>query len=721
MSGLSPIKKSLLLIIVASSLAYACAGEVGTGQNNPTASSGGKGGGKGGSANTIGQAMPEPGEPAAKPSSTPEPAPDIIGRGPFDCPTVDAPPYGVEAQATLSSSYRTSCASCHGGAGEGKGLYPAIPGKLTESTFIEKVRNGSENMPKFGVDFVSEAQLKSDFAILSKPKGNRSGDLSAGGESQWSQTQVDEKYARGLVMWRKAGSVDGQACANCHAPDGIDLALIGFRDDAILRRAHKHLDPADALVVLDFIHAQRRRFNLKQTCSTDWRPFQPMGEVLPGKTASERDIAFMRFMKKRNPRLFVDTVVTLDDAKLAWAELQGIDIRQIPIPTPLPRWTEDRFNGSEHKTNNDWIPGLPSIPNAPAAYYAKQDAYVANPTDEGMRELVDIERKDTTDGGYSTAYNAGTTFNGCGNYDRNKATYVVDYLKRDKRDSMIVAQHLFRMKILGKPSAFDQQVRSPSAPVFPNPMWQIGQRNAEPSVCAGGFNSAQPPFPDVLSAFPTDMRAELSAHDENTKSLMDLSIELADPWMTLGNLFDQGFATTTPNANPFNYWALHTFPHKVFFLPLTYTHRRAIQSKHWELYGKATGLPTHPLLDGSRVIQFQRKIETAAPHDELNYEGYKETGADANLLKGNLIRMTLLLQKDLLQKGAAVFQPQELRMDHFTSFARQMKIVLSDPVQAPLKGKAALYTTAIESLAAEVGALAARAPVATGNGPVGGN
>lgn len=662
----------------------------------------------------------DPKAPAQQPSGTPEPAANIVGRGPFDCPTVDAPAYGVDAQATLSSSYRTSCASCHGGAGEGKGLYPAIPGKLTEATYIEKVRNGSENMPKFGADFVSDAQLKSDFAILSKPRADRSGDSSAAGESQWSQAKVDETYARGLIVWRKRGSVDGQACAHCHSTDGVDLALIGFRDDAILRRAHKHLDPADALVVRDFIHAQRRRFNLKQTCSTDWRPFQPMGEVLPGKTASERDIAFMMVMKKRNPRLFVNTVVTLEDAKLAWAELQGLDLRQIPIPTALPRWTEDRFNGSEHRTNNDWMPGLPAIPTSPDAYYAKQDAYLANPTDEGMRELVALERKETTDGGYSAALNANKTFNGCG-HSGGKATFVVDYLKQDKRGSIIVAQHLFRMKLLGKPSAFDQQVRPPTAPVFPNPMWQIGQRNAEPSVCAGGFNSAPPPFPALLSAFPTDMRAELSADDESTKTLEDLSNELADPWMTLGNLFDQGFATTTPNANPFNYWALHTFPHKVFFLPLTYTHRRAIQAKHWELHGKAMGQPTHPLLDGSRVIQFQRKFETAAPHDELNYVGYKETGADANLLKGNLIRMTLLLQKDLLQKGGEVFQQQELRLDHFSSFARQMKIVLKDPVQAPLAARAELYTTVIEGLVAEVGALAARAPVATGNGPVPGN
>ena len=277
------------------------------------------------------------------------------------------------------------------------------------------------------------------------------------------------------------------------------------------------------------------------------------------------------------------------------------------------------------------------------------------------------------------------------------------------------------MKLLGQPSAFDPQVRPPTAPVLPNPMWQIGQRNAEPSKCAGGFLAKTPPFPELVGAFTSDMRAELSARDVASNTLEDLSNEIADPWMTLGNLFDQGFVTTTPNANPFNYWALHTFPHKIFFLPFMYTHRRAIQARHWELHGKATGLPTHPLLDGSRSVQFQRKVETAAPNDELNYDGYKQTGADANRLKGNLIRMTLLLQRDLLQKGGAVFVPQELRLDHFSKFAGQMKGVIKDPVQAPLLADAALYTTFIDGLVSEVGALAARAPVATGNGPVTGN
>lgn len=615
----------------------------------------------------------------------------------------------------LSASFRTSCAACHGGAGEGKGPYPKIPGTLTEAAFIEKVRSGSANMPKFGVDFVTDAQLKSDFSTLGKLSGALTAGSLAGGEWSWNAAQVDDLYSKGLAMWRKPGTVDGQACTNCHAPDGIDLAFIGFRDDAILRRAHKHLIPADALAVRDFIHVQRRRFGLKQVCSTDWRPFQPTGEVLPGRTADEREGAFLEAMKKKGLLLFVGKIVTVDDARKAWAELQTLDLRQIPIPTPLPRWTEDRFNGPEHRTNNDYMPPLPTIPNNPADFHAKEDAYLNNPTDAGLLQLLAMQRKEANDGNYSGPKNTGPAWFGCG-HSGGKVTFLIDYLTQNKRGSVIFAQHLFRMKLLGKATTWDRQLPEPGTPPVPNPMWQIGQRNAEPSICAGGFNNKSP-VPELLATLTPDVRAELTAKDVSTDTLSDLSHELADPWLTLGNLFDQAFVTTTPAGNPFNYWALVTFPHKVFFLPFMYTHRRAVQAKQWELYGKASGFPTNALLDGSRSVQYQRKIETPVPFDELQYPSYGKTGADANRMKGNIVRMTLLLQRDLLQKGGAVFEPGNLRLDHFTSFSRMMKLIVKDPIQAPIMKEPALYTTDIDDLVREVEALVAKAPQAVGRGP----
>jgi len=250
-------------------------------------------------------------------------------------------------------------------------------------------------------------------------------------------------------------------------------------------------------------------------------------------------------------------------------------------------------------------------------------------------------------------------------------------------------------------------------------MWNIGQKNAEPTICGGGFETKSP-IPEVLDVLTPDMRAELSDADLKGNVLKDLSIELADPWMTVGQIFDQGFATTTPAVNPFNYWALHTFPHKVFFLPFLYAHRTAVKAKYWDAEGKKSGLPTHPLLDGHRAMQ--RKLETAAPSDELNYDGYLQTGADANRLKGNIIRMYLLLQRDLLQKGGEIFsQAKDFETWHYTKFATQMKVIVNDKAHASMLPDAALYTTGILELASEVDALLARAPIAPGSAPAGGN
>ena len=156
---------------------------------------------------------------------------------------------------------------------------------------------------------------------------------------------MEQVYRASLAVWRKSGSIDGQACTNCHSSDGVELAIIGFPDDSSLRRAQQHLSAEDAFTVRDFVHAQRLRLRITEVCSTDWRPFRPGGQVLAGANPEQQDASFLKVLEARKLLVATSKVVTNEDAKRAFAELQGVDLRQLPSDIPLPRFSEDKFNG----------------------------------------------------------------------------------------------------------------------------------------------------------------------------------------------------------------------------------------------------------------------------------------------------------------------------------------------------------------------------------------
>jgi hypothetical protein len=498
----------------------------------------------------------------------------------FDCPATELPAYavstGVTPKGTSSQGYNKACVACYGATGQGTAQYPAVTNVGSEAQFIAKVRAGGTNMPQHDAALISDAELKNDYAILRQLGTTPVANVPAApGASSWTAAQVEQTYQRGLAVWRKAGAVDGQACANCHSPDGVDLALIGFNDDAILRGAHKHLSAADGLAVRDFIHAQRKRFNIEKTCSTQWRPFQPGGEVLPGKTAEEQDRSFRDQMVARNSMLFTGKISTLADAKKAWAELQAIDLRKLPIGIPLPRWTEDPFNGSAHNTLNDYMPGAPAIPTNAAQFNAKEDAYLANATDAGLYQLLDMFSKETNDGGFDKTFGVSEPL--C-NGDRS--TVMSNALRDIKRRSNLLAQHMFRQALLKKESWFEKgRAPFPAASSLQNPMFHFGGENVEPFLsyrCNTAYDKN--PRPSLLSATPKDDRAQLSAKDAVDGRMEDLSKEFSHTWTTLGQLYDQTLMSTEPQPeNKLGYWVLRNFDQRDFHM--LFSTRIALPSK----------------------------------------------------------------------------------------------------------------------------------------------
>jgi mono/diheme cytochrome c family protein len=551
------------------------------------------------------------------------------------CPTADAPAYGTGASAalTLSEPYRTTCARCHGASGEGQPLYPALPGQLDRAAFIEVVRRGKGTaMPAFPAAFVSDSELARDFDALAKrPTGQSATGLPNAGEWAWTPGQVESAYARGLKLFRSPDA-HGAACADCHAPDGIDLAAIAYPDAAILRRGLLHLSPEQVLGIVDFVHAQRRRFEIKAPCSTDWRPFQPSGAVLPGNTVVEQELSFFGELEQRGLLVARGKVDGPAAAQKAFDELAAIDLRKLPIGIALPRWTEDAFNGGEHSSFNDYLPAMPRAPRSGAreALLALDDAYLADPTEQNLRKLDEAVKQP----GIMVAEPA-------------LAIQAVQLKYR----SVLLASHLFRTALVGKPSWYDlPPVPLPHWNRLYNPFRKLGARGQETKCC----------FADT--DIPEIERLEVKGMDANR-----FMSSFSHSWFTLGQLFDQTYlqsehsndGTTSP---PF-YWNLFRFPHDQIHQPFLNMHRVVMTV----VYGnKVKGTPRFPLAlsDGRRAPAGEAMLDAdwfpAGGNDAMvgvvKGDPHLPKATDPRRapsvkLRTNLMRMFLYLQRDLLKSG----------------------------------------------------------------------
>jgi hypothetical protein len=706
------IWSSLLTLLIASGAA--CSGNIDTGSMSTTPPV---------------EPSGQPGGPAdpMTPSTSPPSAPTGQRRGVegiLDCPTVPLPAYGKTFVSSLSLPFRRNCAACHGSVGEGNAKYPPIPGKLTKEAYIAKVRAGVNAMPAFSVDFVSDAQLSADFDNLKKLAG-QSGGLAqvANGPDTWTDAQVEEIYRTGLAVWRKPGSVDQQACTNCHSPDGVELAIIGFTDDAILRRGQQHLSPEDALTVRDFIHAQRRRLGIAKVCATDWRPFQPGGTVLPGANKTEQDAAFLEVLRRRKLLVATGKVVTLEDARRALEEIQTVDLRTLPIGIPLPRWSEDKFNGPDHRDINDYMAPVPTVPNRPSEYFAIEDEYLARPTDAGLYRLLDENRRNMNDQGY-TQQNSVPRIPASNCHYPTSTSWISERITKPKRLGVLVAAHLFREEIKNPGSYLRRPAAPfPDAPAPVNPAFTLGAFAIEPP-CYDHLN-----YPTWIKSFPASFRDEMPEDDLKRGVVENATDRITHVWMTLGQILDPTLISTDDmQSNKIHYWAFRNFTQNEVHLPFMYVHRMATQTKYWgqmrgtTLFPKVSGPFDEAGRDWLHPLLATEHQESAGLQSVVPLEGKILRSAEANQFKGNLIRMLMLLRRDLLQKGAVLQEDQNF--DHClatTCQTGQMKGFV-DGLRAQVSTPAAraaltaqgfdvdLYETDTRRLIGEVLDLMAKAP-----------
>lgn len=660
--------------------------------------------------------------------------------GILSCPTVPLPLHEVASRSQaaegnhisstqvpemqfdqLSNQFQRACAGCHGSEGEGKTGYPSLRGTLALSDFQAIIRSGKGNMPAFSSTYLPDSVLESDFRILSR--GSRPVDTAKprlASEWVWSQAEFERIRADGLKAWRQPDS-HGAACANCHTPDGVDLAIIGYQDEAILRRARQHLEPEDAARVVDFIHAQRRHFKITTPCSPKWRPFQPGGEPLPGKTPDEQDLAFLKQLETMGLELAVGRVVTLADARRALAQLQQVDIRKLKVGIELPRWTEDGFNGKAHESFNDYIPTIPRIPNDRAKFHEAEDRYITQPSDENFFALVDAIGSQTNSGDYLQKSSA--MVRNCTHWG-NTAGGFLERTSILKKRSVLISQHFFRRELTKEAGRFLEQPLSPfpNHPGTLNPFFHLAGDLVEPPCYDDSDRSV------IFDALPESLRKELPEQDQSERNVKHFSADLSHSWMTLGQIYDPTLFMVEPIPdNKLHYWSHLNFRQRQVHEPFFSVHRlasaMAYHPQHEKLFEGVkspqmrsfhASFNVDVLLDWKKIYQqFVGQVTPVASGELVR----------ANRFKGNILRMLLLLQKDLLEKGAAVHQVEDkghtqgfdaIHREHWVGFARDFKTLASDPRLAQLapdlKRDEQLYGVQTEQLLEQVRNLVHRAP-----------
>lgn len=336
--------------------------------------------------------------------------------------------------------------------------------------------------------------------------------------SELDGEDLDEVIAEGMIAWRKTGTImEGAACANCHAPDAIDLAYFDFEPNTIRRRAKKHTGKLDTTLgnsdinkIIRLVKAKRAKYDIEPRDHMNDRPFQPGGSVLAGQTASDRDLAFGQQLRDKGYRFANVAILDEKEALRQRDEWLNLDLRKMRIGIPLNRWSEDPHHGVQHASMADWLPDLPRVPKEERAeeWYEVHDTYLGNPTDENLRKLLEAEKRMARS-----------------IYDGNSRRFF-----HEKYRSALVAQHLFRKEITGE-NTFTE--RSPSASISvsaqdsENPVWEVG-------MMAHAYRKGNVGTQDFQ--IPNSVREGL--HPSET--IADNMHRIRVPWFYVGWMLDQG-------------------------------------------------------------------------------------------------------------------------------------------------------------------------------------
>ena len=468
--------------------------------------------------------------------------------------------------------------------------------------------------------------------------------------SDLPEEELNHIIAEGLEAWRKPGAIQaGAACANCHAPDGLDLAYFAFSETTIKRRAKPHtsqfsteLSGKDFEKIKKMIEALRIKYNITPKDPMEFRPLQPGGEVLPGNTAADRDLAFGQQLQKMNLLFVSEPVLSLEDAKLHREEWLEVNPRTLKVGIPFNRWSEDPFHGTEHATMADWLPDLPRIPKEGKAeeWYALQDQYLQNPTDEKFWEMYNNEHRHNQ-----------SSFKGSS-----------EHFFRRKYRSVLMAQHMFRKEVMNQ----DEFPDRPTLAWFParnddidNPIWDIGLT---------AHNLRNGPSDEGDFAMPPNVLLR-SKPSGTIKEQMD---DIRVPWFYAGWLFDQGLQHSRGGeaTTQARYFTLHMHIDDGYPIHNAFAITRKLIVENFDKEIHAEGKPLN-----ANYENFSNRATHEEPDDAEAREIYR-------LLTENSFRMmALFIQEEIAANGvpsgselaeSRVSRWEEM-LDHFEKFTENVE------------------------------------------------
>jgi hypothetical protein len=320
------------------------------------------------------------------------------------------------------------------------------------------------------------------------------------------------------------------------------LAIIGYRDEDILRRAREHVSEEQAEAIRQLIHIQREDHTLTELLHpAEFRPLQPGFTPLPGNTPRERDLAFLRHLaEEQNLLLLTGVIDSRAKAELAERQLLALNVRNLQIGVRLDRWSEDTFHGPSHIGQDpddphgtegqsasvaEWLPNLATEPPADRAeaFYASFDRYADNPTDFSFWKFYDTIRQSTA------SHEALRT----PAHERSFAWMQTKY------EAIQVMGHMLRRGTLEPPdTTIDQPHAGDEAAlataIARNPFWRVGDLiRQHPLNCN---------HPDGCTTFPEFVPAETREREQNLQSRI-----LQRAWFWAGWMIDDALLRSEDN------------------------------------------------------------------------------------------------------------------------------------------------------------------------------
>jgi hypothetical protein len=388
---------------------------------------------------------------------------------------------GSQAQAGSAGNY-----SGTGGLGQGQGGSFGTPiGGVggNAGTSGGQSGQGGQWMPTGGAGGMTSGDAKYPDSILCLP-GNSDPRCGPGFQpgKAMGKEELQQVLSKGMDAWTYPGKNGG--CVNCHAPDGIDLAKIGYSDCDIERRALAHVPAAQAQDLVKFIHGMRQIYQIEKPLHPDkFRPLQPgyepLGEaqndvdVVNTQSQDQRDELFMNYLIHDKKLLWASGKIdSINKAHQAYNELLQLDLENIRLGIPFDRFSEDpnigsnncySYSGPAHQGKSifEWVPAIPlAVKNEVASpWKSAVQKYVENPTTENLW-------------GYYDAIDSSLECDADLSHDGDPTYYQLacDWM-RMKYKSVQVLQHMLRTNTIHLPDTL------------------VAERASNPNVFAGDFLS----------------------------------------------------------------------------------------------------------------------------------------------------------------------------------------------------------------------------------------